>query len=160
MLEKEWKKSAPERPFLYSTIEELISNLYSSEKNLSTILSIFALFTLLIAALGLFGLILFVARARTKEIGIKKVVGCSEKSIIYTFLQGNFILVSVASLISVPVTIHFMSRWLNNFSYKVPIHGWVFVIAYVLAVVVVLLTVFIHSYKASRINPVEALRYE
>jgi putative ABC transport system permease protein len=159
-LEKEWKKAAPDRPFSYSTIEEVIENLYSSEKNLSTIVSIFALFTLLIAALGLLGLTLFVARSRTKEIGIKKVFGSSGKNIIYSFLKGNLGMVVVASLLSIPVTFYFMTRWLNNFSYRTTINCWVFAIAFAVALIVVLATVLIHSYRASRINPVEALRYE
>lgn len=159
-LEKEWKKAAPDRPFSYSTIEEVIENLYSSEKNLSTIVSIFALFTLLIAAFGLLGLTLFVARSRTKEIGIKKVFGSSGKNIIYSFLKGNLGMVVVASLLSIPVTFYFMTRWLNNFSYRTTISWWVFAVAFVVAAVVVLSTVLIHSFKASRINPVEALRYE
>jgi putative ABC transport system permease protein len=138
----------------------LIKNIYSSERNLSTIVSIFALFTLLIAAFGLFGLTLFVARSRIKEIGIKKAFGSSGKSIVYSFLQTNFILASIGALISVPVTLYIMTKWLNNFAYKTSINWWVFAIAYIIAVVVVLLTVFFHSYKASRINPVKALRYE
>src|SRR5450759_2441477 len=93
MLEAEWKKAAPDRPFQYTTIEDLSKDLYSSEKNLSTIVFIFALFTLLIAAFGLFGLTLFVARSRIKEIGIRKVYGSSEKSIIYSFLLNNLLLV-------------------------------------------------------------------
>jgi putative ABC transport system permease protein len=160
MLQAEWKKAAPDRPFYYSTIEEIIKELYSSEKNLTTIVSIFALFTLVIAAFGLFGLTLFVSKTRTKEIGIKKVFGSSERSIIYSFMQTNFILVLIASLLSVPLTIHFMKKWLSNFAYKVNISWWVFAIAFVAALIVVLLTVFFHSYKASRINPVKALRYE
>ena len=92
MLKTEWEKAAPDTPFDYSTIEELIENQYTSEKNLSTILSIAALFTLLIAAFGLFGLTLFVARSRTNEIGIKKVFGSSEQAIVFSFLQSNFIL--------------------------------------------------------------------
>jgi putative ABC transport system permease protein len=160
MLEAEWKKVAPDRPFRYSTIESLIENLYSSEKNLSTIVSIFALFTLLIAAFGLFGLILFTSRSRTKEIGIKKVFGSSGKSIVYSFMRSNLILVFIASVISVPVTIFLMNRWLNNFAYKEAISPWVFIIAFVISSFVVLATVFFHSYKASLINPVKALRYE
>lgn len=156
----EWKKVAPDRPFKYSTIEEIKKDTYSSEKNLGTIITIFALFTLLIAALGLFGLTLFMTKTRTKEIGIKKAFGSSENSIIYSFLQTNFILVLISALFSVPVTLHFMTKWLKNFSYKINISWWVFAIAFIVATVVVLLTVFIHSYKASRINPVEALRYE
>jgi putative ABC transport system permease protein len=160
MLESEWKKAAPDRPFRFETIEDMIKDIYSTERNLSTIVSIFALFTLLIAALGLFGLTLFVARSRIKEIGIKKAFGSSEQSIVYSFLRSNLILVLVAALLSVPVTLYVMTKWLNNFAFKASIGWWVFVISFLVAAVVVLLTVFIHSYKASRINPVKALRYE
>jgi len=160
LLKTEWEKAAPDRPFNYSTIEELIENQYTSEKNLSTILSIAALFTLLIAAFGLFGLTLFVARSRTNEIGIKKVFGSSEWAIVYSFLRSNFMLVVIAELVSIPITIYFMTKWLNNFSYRTNIGWWVFVVAFIIATIVVLATVFTHSYKASRINPVEALRYE
>lgn len=160
MLKEEWKKVTPDRPFSYSTIEEVIKDAYSSERNLTTIVSIFALFTFLIAAIGLFGLTLFVARSRTKEIGIKKILGSSEKSIIYSFLLVNFILVSLASLISIPITHYLMTKWLNNFAYKVSISCWVFAIAFIIAVIVIFSTVFFHTYKASRINPVEALSYE
>ena len=135
-------------------------SVYSSERNLSTIVSIFALFTLLIAAFGLFGLTLFIARSRIREIGIKKVFGSSENSIVYSFLFNNLILVIAAILISIPVTLHFMTKWLNNFAYRTGIDWTVFLISFVIAAVVVLLTVFIQSYKASRTNPVEALRHE
>ena len=159
-LEAEWKKVAPERPFRYSTIEELIERLYATDKNLSTIVTIFALFTLLIAAFGLFGLTLFTARSRTKEIGIRKVFGSSEKIIIYSFLRTNTLLVVIASILSVPLTLYFMTDWLNGFAYHTSIRWSVFVVAFVVASVVVLFTVFYHSWKASRVNPVEALRHE
>jgi len=160
MIESEWKKAAPERSFSFTPIEDLIKNTYSSERNLSTIVSIFALFTLLIAAFGLFGLTLFIARSRIREIGIKKVFGSSENSIVYSFLLNNLILVIAAILISIPVTLHFMTKWLNNFAYRTGIDWIVFLISFVIAAVVVLLTVFIQSYKASRTNPVDALRHE
>jgi putative ABC transport system permease protein len=160
VLESEWKKAAPDRPFRYSTIEDLIKSLYSSEKNLSTIVSIFALFTLLIAASGLFGLILFVARSRTKEIGIRKTFGSSENSIIFSFLQANFLLVLIAGFISVPVTIYFMNNWLKNFAFRINISWWIFLAGFTIAGLVVLATVFFQSFKASRINPVNALKYE
>jgi len=160
MLESGWKKSDPKGPFEYRDIEDLIRNLYSSEKNLNTVISIFALFTIVIAMFGLFGLTLFITKTRTKEIGVKKVLGSSEKSILYSFLFENLILVIIATLLSVPVTLHFMMKWLNNFSYKVDINWWIFTIAFIIAAIVVLLTVSFHSYKASRINPVDALKYE
>jgi putative ABC transport system permease protein len=159
-LEAEWKKVEPDRPFTSSTIEELFRDAYSSEKNLGTIISIAALFALLIAAFGLLGLTLFVARSRTHEIGIKKVYGSSERSIVFSFLRSNFLMVVIAELLSIPVTLYFMGKWLNNFPYRVSIGWWVFVIAFLIATLVVLLTVSIHSIKASRINPVDALRYE
>jgi putative ABC transport system permease protein len=159
VLENELKKIAPDRPFHYSTIEGIIENLYSSEKNLNTIVSIFAFLTLIIAAFGLFGLTLFLARSRTREIGIKKVFGGSENSIVFSFLSENIILVSIAAALSVPVTIYFTMQWLNRFAFKMSIGWWVFVIAYLSATIVVLITVLYHSYKVSRINPVNALRY-
>jgi len=159
-LESEWKKLEPDRPFSYSTIEELFEEAYASEKNLGTILSIAALFTLLIAAFGLFGLTLFVARSRTNEIGIKKVFGSPEGAIVYSFLRGNFLMVLVAELLSIPVVLYFLGRWLNNFPYRTGIGWWVFLIAFLLAMLVVLLTVSIHAIRASRTNPVDALRYE
>jgi putative ABC transport system permease protein len=126
---------------------------------LNTIVSIFALLTLIIAAFGLFGLTLFLARSRNREIGIKKVFGSSENAIVYSFLKENFILVSIAAAFSVPVTIYFLTQWLNRFAFKISIGWWVFVIAYLSATIVVLITVLYHSYKVSRINPVNALRY-
>ena len=160
MLKAEWKKAAPERPFDYMTIEDLIKSIYSSEKNLSNIVSIFALFTMLIAGVGLFGLTLFVIKTQTKEIGIKKVFGSSEKSIVISYLLRNFILALLAAALSVPVTLYFMINWLKNFSYKVSINLWIFAVSFIVSTIVVLMTVSIHSYKASRINPVKALKYE
>jgi putative ABC transport system permease protein len=159
-IEKEWKAIAPDRPFQYEIIEDVIKGIYESEKNLGVIVSISALFSLLIAAFGLFGLTLFIAKTRTKEIGIKKIFGSTEKSIIYSFLKENFIMVVVASILAIPITYYFMNKWLNNFSYKVDINFWFFAVAFFIAMLVVLLTVLFHSFRASRTNPVEALRYE
>lgn len=159
-LKAEWEKAVTDKPFNYTTIEEQLRNTYSQEKNLGTIVSIAAFLTLLIALSGLFGLTLFVSKTRTKEIGIKKIFGSSERQIIYSFLRGNFILVLSAWLLSIPVTLYVMSEWLNNFSYKVHISWWVFAVPFVVSTTVVMLTVFVHSYKASRINPVKALSHE
>jgi len=159
-LKSEWEKVEPDRPSNYSPTEEIFENAYAAEKNLGSILSIAALFTLLIAAFGLFGLTLFVARSRTHEIGIKKVFGSSEGAIVNSFLRSNFFMVLVAALLSIPVTLYFFVQWLQNYPYRVGIEMWVFLVAYVIATLVVLLTVSIHSIRASRINPVDALRYE
>ena len=104
--------------------------------------------------------LLFVVRSRTHEIGIKKVFGSSERAIVYSFLRSNFFMVLVAALLSIPVTLYFFVQWLKNYPYRVGIEMWIFVIAFLIATLVVFLTVSIHSIKASRINPVDALRYE
>jgi putative ABC transport system permease protein len=160
VLQTEWKKFAPDKPLYYTTIEEVIKNLYFSERNLTTIVTIFALLSLLISVFGLFGLTLFLARSRTKEVGIKKIFGSSENAIVIAFLRENFILVSIAAFLSVPVTLPFMMQWLSRFSFKTDIGWWVFLFAYLCAIIVVLLTVLYHSYKVSLINPIKALRYE
>jgi putative ABC transport system permease protein len=160
LIKAEWEKVAPDQPFKYKTIDEFTKEIYSEEKNLSVIVSICALFSLLIASLGLYGLTLFVVKSQTKVIGIKKVFGSSEKLIVFSFLRSNFVMVILATILSVPPTILFMNRWLSNFSYRTNIEWWVFAVAFIVAVFVVLLTVLYHSFSASRINPVESLRNE
>jgi len=159
-LRKEWEGLEADRPFTFSAIEEIFRDTYSAERNLVVILSFSALFALLIAAFGLFGLTLFVARSRTHEIGVKKVFGSSGEAIVYSFLKSNFLMVLVATIISIPITLYFLQKWLNGFPFRVEIGWWVFLVAFLLATVVVLATVYVHSYRASRVNPVDALRYE
>lgn len=160
LIKAEWEKIAPDQPLKFKTIEEFNREIYTEEKNLSVIVSIFALFSMLIASLGLFGLTLFTAQSRTKEIGVRRVLGSSESTIIYSFLKAYFIPVFIASFLSVPITWYFMNNWLNDFPYKTTINFWFFAVAFIVAIAVVGLTVFYHSWRASRINPVEALRYE
>ena len=159
-IENLWKHICKDQAFTYSTIEETIKGLYSEEKNMSTVVTFSALFTMLIASFGLFGLTLFIAQTRTKEIGIKKVLGCSSPTIIYSFLRLNIIYVIVAALISIPITVYAMSEWLNNYSVRVEIQWWFFVIAFLIAVLVVSITVLIQSYRAAKLNPVDAIKCE
>ncbi|WP_346861229.1 FtsX-like permease family protein [uncultured Draconibacterium sp.] len=160
LLKKEWEKVAEDKPFDYKTITEYNSELYTAEKDLNTVISFFALFTLFIAAIGLFGVTLFIMKSQTKEIGIKRVFGSSEKGIAFSFVKENFIMVVIATILSVPITLVIMNRWLSEFAFKTNISWWVFAITFILATLVVLTTVLFHSYRASQINPVEALRYE
>jgi putative ABC transport system permease protein len=159
-LEAEWKKVTPHKPFDFSRIEEVIRNQYSSESNLSDIISIFAVFTFLIAAFGLLGLTFFVSLSRTKEIGLRKIFGSSEKSIVYSFLVNNLILVVIASLISFPVTLLIMKNWLSNFPFKTSINPLIYIISFLISAIIVLSTAFLYAYKATHINPVEALKHE
>ena len=123
-------------------------------------MTISTLFTLLIAGLGLFGLTLYITQLKTREVGLRKAFGSSVTSIITSLLLKNLLLVIYAAFLSIPVTIYFMNKWLNNFAFKTTIRWWIFLVSFSIAVVVVLSTVFFHSFKASRINPVKALKYE
>ena len=159
-LKAEWEKIVPDEAFSYKTISELNKEIYTDERNLSIIVSISSLFSLLITSFGLFGLTLYVVRTQTKEIGLKKVLGSSENAIIFSVLRKNLIMVIIATLISVPFTMLIMNRWLNTFSFKINISWWEFALSFILASLVVLCTVLYHSFKASRVNPVVALKYE
>jgi putative ABC transport system permease protein len=159
-LKNEWNKIAPDYQISFTTMDESIHNTYSSEITLCKIVLISSLFILLIASIGLFGLILFVAKSRTKEIGIKKIFGSSESLIIFSFLRGNIVLVILSNLMSVPITLLVMTDWLKNYTYKIHLSFWFFIIPFVISMILVLSTVFLQAYKASRINPVSALKYD
>jgi putative ABC transport system permease protein len=158
IFKEEWQKVAPGRTFKYTTIESIIENLYVSEKNLGIVVTIFSFLTLLIAAFGLFGLTLFISRSKSKEIGIRKVFGSSENSIIFYSINQYLILAVIGSMLAIPIATYFISQWLKHFAFKISINWWVFLFTFICASIVVLLTVLYHSIKISRVNPVEALK--
>jgi putative ABC transport system permease protein len=160
LIKAEWKRIIPDEPFNYKTMDEFLKEVYAEEKNLSVIVSVSALFALLVASFGLFGLTLFIMKSQTKEIGIRKVCGSSGRGIVMSFLGKNFILVVIAMILSIPPTILVMNRWLSNFSFRTDIKWWIFALAFLIAALVVLTTVIYHAFRASRINPVESLRNE
>jgi len=159
-LKESWNKLETNQEFNSVMIEDVITDLYSNEKNNFTIVSIIALFTMLISSLGLFGLTLFLIRGKTKEIGIKKILGCSERGIVLSFIRINVIHVFIASIISIPLTIYVMNKWLSNYAEKTEIEWWFFALTFLIANIVVITTIFFHSYKAARLNPVKSLKYE
>ncbi|TVQ18453.1 MAG: ABC transporter permease [Bacteroidetes bacterium] len=159
-LEKSWGIFAPDIPFRYSLVEDLTSQLYKKEKSLIATASVSAVFTLIIAVMGLFGLTLFMARHRTKEIGIKKAMGSSALQIIYSFIRINILYVIIAMVVSTPVTLFVMEQWLRGYAERIEIGWWVFALTFAIASVVVVLTVLVHAFRAARVNPVESLRYE
>lgn len=159
-LQKKWNKYDSETTLELTTIEQITEELYLAEENLNKIVTYATLFTLLIAIFGLVGLTLFMAKTRTKEIGIKKVLGSSEQSIIYSFVIKNVLAVLLAGSISTPITWYVMQQWLNNYAYQIKINPWYFIASIFIATMIVTLTVIINSYKTATRNPVEALRYE
>ncbi|MFC1725613.1 ABC transporter permease [candidate division KSB1 bacterium] len=159
-IEMSFKKFNPEYPFVFNFVDETIDGFYRSELQMEKVFKTFAFLAVFIACLGMFGLSAFVAEKRTKEIGIRKVLGASTGTIL-NLLSGNFIiLVVLANIIAVPIGYYFMNRWLESFVYHINIEWWVFVLSGLLAIVTAVLTVSYQSIKAAKANPVDTLSYE
>lgn len=159
-LEKVWNEHVPDRPFQYIFLDEHFETLYLADRQVSQIVGVIAGLAILTACLGLFGLAAITTEQRTKEIGIRKVLGASLLNLI-TLLAKNFVrLVLLAFLIAAPVGYFIMQNWLQNFVYRIAIDWWVFLFAGGIALVIALATVSTHALKAALANPVEALRYE
>ena len=159
-LEAYWADLMPGRNLSYFDVEDIYTEMYASESNLTKIVSFSALLTAIISALGLLGLTLFDARSKTKEIGVKKVMGSSSREILFDFGKKNTILVLVANILSIPISYLIIGNWLETYAYKTPIHIWFFAISGIVTLLITLITISAQSWKASRQTPVEALRYE
>jgi putative ABC transport system permease protein len=159
-VEAVWKRFFPDRPFEYQFLDERFDRLYARENTQQSLFSIFAGVAILISCLGLFGLSMFMAEQRTKEIGIRKVLGASETSLVALFSKDFMKLVVVALLIASPIAWYAMHTWLTGFAYRTDIHWWIFVLAGGMTVLIALLTVSFQSVKAALMNPVKSLRSE
>ncbi len=155
-----WKEWLPQRPFEYTFLDEDFDKMYRSEQRASLLFNLFAGITIFISCLGLFGLATFVAVQRTKEIGIRKVLGASVAGIT-GLLAGDFLkLVLIAIVVACPVAWYCMRQWLADFAYRVDLQWWMFALAGAAAVGISLLTVGVQSVKAALANPVQSLRSE
>ncbi|HLF63496.1 MAG TPA: ABC transporter permease [Saprospiraceae bacterium] len=160
VLRQAWLEVAPEQPFNYVFLNENIDKQYRSEARLSKVISIASVLAVLIACLGLFGIVTLTVAQRTKEIGIRKVLGASTAQLA-SLLSNDFLkLVLLAVIPASPMAWYFMNGWLEDFAYRIEIEWWVFVLAGVAAVIVALLTVSFQSMKAALSNPVKSLRSE
>lgn len=148
------------QPFEYSFMDDDFNHLYKSEQNTGKIFTSFAFFAIFIACLGLFGLVTYAAEQRTKEIGIRKVLGASVASIV-AMLSNDFLkLIAIAAIIAFPVAWWAMNKWLQDFAYRIEINWWVFVLAGTLALIIALATISYQSIKAALSNPVKSLKSE
>ncbi|WP_428657554.1 ABC transporter permease [Runella sp.] len=159
-MEQKWKKLLPDEPFEYSFMDEDFQRNYQADVRTSRIVSYFTFFAILISCLGLFGLAAFAAQQRTKEIGVRKVLGASVGSIVGLLSKDFLVLVIIAIVIASPIAWYAMTQWLQGFAYKIDIEWWMFVVAGLLAVGIALLTVSFQAIKAALINPVKSLRSE
>jgi putative ABC transport system permease protein len=159
-VEHTWKKFESEFPFQYSFMDEDIQKLYEAEGRFLSVFITFASLAIFIACLGIFGLASYTATQRTKEIGIRKVLGASVSSIVLLLSKDFTRLVLLSFVVAAPIAWYMMHQWLQNFAYKIDITASVFIIAGLLALCIAWLTVSYQSIKAALMNPVKSLRNE
>jgi len=159
-LKSKWQSMAPGQPFSYSFMDEDFDRLYTTEQRTGKIFITFAVLAILIASLGLFGLVTYAAEQRVKEIGIRKVLGASVGNIAGMLSKDFLKLVLISSAIAFPLAWWGMHKWLQDFAYRVSIGWWVFLIAGVLALFIALATISYQAIKAGMANPVKSLRTE
>jgi len=155
-----WKKFLPGSPLEYNFLDDTFNDLYKEDQKVSFLIFVFALIAILISALGLFGLAAFTAEQRTKEIGIRKVLGASISTIISLLSKDFLKLVGISILIASPIAYWGMNNWIQNFAYRIDISWWMFVAAGGVAIVIALVTVSFQAVKAAVANPVKSLRTE
>jgi putative ABC transport system permease protein len=155
-----WRKNVPDAPFEYSFLDEDVQKQYEAEITLANIINVFTSLAVLISCLGLFGLAAFSAEQRSKEIGVRKVLGASVTGIVRLLSTDFLKLVGLALLISVPVSWWAMHKWLQGFAYQVPIQWWMFALSGFLAILIAFVTVSFHTIRAANANPVRSLRSE
>ena len=159
-IQQKWAETFPEEEFNYSFLDDRINLLYESEGKMRNIFLVFSTLSIFVACLGLFGLAAFTAQQRTKEIGVRKALGASEINV-FVLLSKEFTKwVFIANIIAWPVAYFVMTKWLQNFAYRMNMGLWPFVLAAVLAFLIALMTVSYQSIRTALTNPVDSLRYE
>jgi len=159
-MEALWNSTFPNGIYSAEFVNDDINRYYESERVMGILFRVFAGVIIFIAFIGLFGLISFVATQRTKEVAIRKVLGASTLELV-KMLNGSFLLmVFIANLVAWPLAYLFVSKWLSGFAYRIDLSVWPFVLAFVLSMLITLITVSIRSYKAAIANTIDALKYE
>ena len=159
-LEAVWGRFAAHRPFSFRFLDDVYDRLYRNERQVGQVVSLFAFLAIFVACLGLFGLAAFTAERRTKEIGVRKVLGATVPDLVGLLTKDFVVLVLVAFAVAVPVAWLAMGKWLDGFAYRIEVGPGVFVLAGALVLVIALATVSVHALRAATSDPVEALRYE
>lgn len=159
-LRTQWNQVAPQLPFTYTFLDEQLDTLYASEQQMATLFQILTGLTIGVACLGLLGLAMFTAERRTKEIGVRKVLGASVRSIVSLLSKGIIKMVMVSLVLAIPVTWYLMQQWLENYEYRIQISWLIFALAGGSVLLIALLTVSFQTFKVALTNPAEALRDE
>jgi len=159
-VKKEWNALNARTPFSYFFLDDKFASLYAAEEKTGQIFTVFAVVAVVIASLGLFGLVAFTTEQRTREIGIRKVLGASINQVLILLSKEFLLLVSIAFIISIPITWWAMNNWLNNFAYRMDISWWIFAAGGLVAILIALITMSFQSIRAAAANPIKSLRTE
>jgi putative ABC transport system permease protein len=159
-IEKKWYEFYPPETFSYKFYDEVIAQMYEREQHLARLIDISTVISIFISCLGLFGLAVLTAFQRTKEIGIRKMLGASVTGIVQLLSKQYVMLIAVAMLIATPISWWAMNKWLQDFAYRVQIQWWIFLLAGLVAIIIALITVSFQAIKAAVAKPVESLRTE
>lgn len=159
-IQSKWSEMAPHRPFLYSFLDQSFNEQYEADFKFKNLFTIFSFLAILIACLGLLGLATYSAVQRTKEIGVRKVLGAEVSSIAVLLSKDFMKLVLLAILIATPFSWYAMSQWLNDYAYQIDIHWWVFAMSGGIALAIAIVTVSFQAIKSARANPIKSLRTE
>ncbi len=159
-IETEWKKLYPDFPMKYVAMEDAFQHELKSSHRLMQLVVLFSIISIVLSLLGLFALSAFMAKRRTKEIAIRKILGASDFQLIHMLNRSFLVLVIIANLISWPIAFILTNKWLEGFAYRIDMPIWPFVIATVSSVTVAIFTVSLQARKAAVNNPVDALKYE
>jgi len=160
LIRKKWKELLPQKPFDYFFLDDAFDSQYRAEERIGGATLRFSLLAIFIGCLGLFGMASYTTEQRTKEIGVRKVLGASAGVIVRMLSKEYILLVTVGNLIAWPVAYFMMKTWLNNFAYRTSLAPWIFFAAALLSLTVALLTVSYQSIRAALSNPIDSLRYE
>jgi ABC-type antimicrobial peptide transport system permease subunit len=155
-----WNKFNKSTPFEFELLSDTFKNLYHREKNIGSIINVFTFLAIIISCMGLFGLIISITERRTKEIGIRKVLGGSLSDILYIVTKDFMLLVGLANLIAWPLAYTVMDRLLQNYAYRINLNLWIFAVPTAAVLFIAFITVIFHSLKAALADPVNALRHE
>lgn len=158
--ENKWNEIFPEIPFRYTFLEDDFNNQFEADERRGIIFTLFSILTIIIACLGLYGLASYTVEQRTPEIGIRKVLGASINNIFILISKEFMILIGIAILIAFPVSYYFMTDFLQDYTYKAPLKITTFVLSALVTIIIALITVGYHTYRAGKANPVNAIRNE
>jgi putative ABC transport system permease protein len=159
-LNKVWKQHAGDSPFQYSFVDQAFAETFKTQNQFGQVLTVMAALAILIASLGLLGMIIFALEQRTKEIGIRKVSGASVWNILILISKGYTKLILIAFVIGAPLSYWMMQRWLQDFAYRIKPSMWIFLVTGLCTLIIAVLITGYHSLKAALTNPVDVLKDE